>query len=243
MIYSSKHNEIIKSAASLKDKKSRQNSGLYLVEGIKMIREAYRYGVEIERIFATEKALLELGEINAEICTVTEEVFNYLSDEKTPQGAIAVLKMRDLMPKNPTGDCMILDGVSDPGNLGTIVRTAAALGYKDIYGINCVDLYNPKTVRASMSGIYFVNYYKTEYSDIEKLFTGVEIVVADMCGEDLKEFKKQGRVAIVIGNEANGVSETLKSIASRTVKIGMEQNIESLNAAVAGSIIMYTLKK
>ncbi len=241
MIYSSKQNALIKKIASLKDKKGRREHGLYIVEGVKMVTEAIKYGQDISYIVVSQKADFTF-QTSAEILTVTEQVFSYLSDETTPQGVLAVVKIPDLSLKKPSGNAIILDGIQDPGNMGTIIRTATACGYSDIYLLSCVDPYSPKAVRASMSGIYFVNAIKCEVEDIKNLLSGYEIIVADFGGKNLFDYKPSSNFAIVIGNEGNGVSQAVKSMADTVLTIPMDSKIESLNASVACALMMYNLK-
>lgn len=243
MVYSSKQNPLIKEIASLKEKKHRLKLGLYIAEGIKMVNEAISNNLPIRYIVSTECALKEIKPTNLEVIVVTNEVFSHISEEMTPQGALAVIKISNLDLKAPTSNALILDGVSNPGNMGTIIRTANAFGYRDIYLINCVDVYNGKTIRASMSGIFFVNLYKADYEDIKGLFKNHKIVVADMSGESLDNFKVDGNVAIVVGNEGNGISKEMLNLADNVVCIPMQDTSESLNVAVACSIMMYKLRK
>ncbi len=242
MIYSSKQNALIKKIASLKDKKGRREHGLYIVEGVKMVTEAIKYGQDISYIVLSEKCDLAFDS-SAEILTVTEQVFAYLSDEATPQGVLAVLKIPNLSKKTPSGNAIILDGIQDPGNMGTIIRTATACGYNDIYLLSCVDAYSPKAVRSSMSGIYFVNAIKCGVEDIKSLLEGYEIIVADFGGKNLFEYKPNDKYAIVIGNEGNGVSDLVKVMADTVLTIPMDSKIESLNASIACALMMYNLKK
>ena len=242
MVYSSKQNPIIKEIASLKDKKHRYNLGLYIAEGVKMVNEAIENGVDIKYIVATEQALNEIKPSAYEVLTVTDTILSYLSEEMTPQGALAVIKIPNLSVKAPVGNALILDGVSNPGNMGTIIRTANAFGYKDLYLINCADPFSGKTVRSSMSGIYFVNLYKATYQDIKSILKGYKIIVADMSGESLDDFKVDGNFAIAVGNEGNGISQELFDMADNVVKIPMDEHAESLNVAVASSIMMYKLR-
>lgn len=242
MVYSSKQNSLIKKIASLKDKKGRREHGLYITEGVKTVNEAVKSNQDILYIVGVEKRLLEIVSSSAEIITVTEEVFSYLSDETTPQGVLAVIKTPSFKVQAPMGNALILDGVSDPGNMGTIIRTAAAAGYKDVYLINCTDPYAPKAVRSSMSGIFFVNIYKGDYDEVFSALDGYAILAADMKGENLFEYTPPKNYAIAIGNEANGLSMEVKSKAFKTLSIPMSENSESLNAAVAASLMMYNLK-
>ncbi len=242
MVYSSKQNPLIKEIASLKDKKHRNALGLYIAEGVKMVNEAIENGIEIKYVVTTETALQLIKPTSVETLVVTDSILEYLSEEMTPQGALAVIKIPNQKDKKPNGNAIILDGVSNPGNVGTIIRTANAFGYKDIYLINCADAYSGKTVRSSMSGIYFVNLYKTTYSEIKSVLNGYKIIVADMSGESLDEFKVDGNFAIVVGNEGNGISKEMFEMADKVVKIPMDEHAESLNVAVASSIMMYKLR-
>ena len=245
MIYSSKQNPLIKKIASYKEKKYRALDGVFVTEGVKTVNEAILNGQEVTLIAATAAIQPKLAECGAKVITVTDEVFKYLSDETTPQGALAVIKRKNSAVQKPAGSALILDGIKDPGNMGTIIRTAAALNYKDLYLINCVDPYSPKCVRASMSGVYFVNIYET---DIASALSAVKsanlsVLALDMRGKDLKSYKAEGNVAIIVGGEANGLTDEAKACADEIISIKMEAQSESLNAAVALSIAMYTLKK
>ena len=241
MVYQSKQNQLIKKIASLKDKKGRREHNAFIVEGKKMVFEAIKYRQPIEYIVIEESFLEEIPTGNYEIITVSKVVFEYLSDEATPQGILAVIKVPQGDVKKPLSNAILLDGVSDPGNLGTIIRTAAAAGYKDIYAVNSADFYSPKTVRSSMSGIYFVNLYKCDYNEAFKAIDGLDLIVGDIKGENLFDFKPKKSFCIAVGNEANGLSQTVKDRADYTVTIPMQETSESLNVAVATSIIMYTL--
>lgn len=244
MIYTSKQNPTIKQIASLKDKKYRSKYGLYVAEGIKMVNEAIKFGLDIDKIIVTESALSEILPSHFPMLTVSDEVFDYLSCDTTPQGALAVINITNKKIKSPTKSrALILDGVQDPGNMGTIIRTACALGYYDLYLINTVDPYSNKVVKASMSGIYFANLYKCSLEECLEALKGYKIVVADMDGESLDGYKIDCKFAIAVGNEANGITESLKSKGDVVIKIPMEERSESLNVAIASSIMMYALKK
>ena len=242
MIYSSKQNQLIKQIASLKDKKGRKQHGLYLVEGIKMVSEAIKFNMPVKYIVLTEGVSFDFSFTGFEVLTVTQAVFEYLSDEKTPQGVMAVISMPDLTVKPPKNNALILEGVSDPGNVGTIIRTAVASGYDTIYLINAVDPFSPKAVRSSMSGIFSINLCKCTLDEALKAIDGFDLIVADMGGENLFDFKPVNKYCIAVGNEANGISDELKDSASVILSIPMSDKTESLNVAVAASIMMYKLK-
>lgn len=238
MLISSKANPTVKHVSSLTEKKFRKEFGEFLVEGIKAVDECISSGAEVVQIICSEN--LEDKYPNATV--VTEQVFDYLSTEKTPQGVIAVVKIPQNKLVAPVGGCLLLDRIQDPGNIGTIIRTANAAGYKDIYLINCVDPFSPKAVRASMGGIFYVNLHFGTYEEVFGVLKDVKIITADMDGEDVFKFETPQNYCLCIGNEGNGVSEEVVSHSDYTVKVPMRETCESLNAAVSAGIIMYALK-
>ena len=234
----SRQNEFVKRVASLKEKKYRRLYGEYVAEGAKQVREAVAAGKEISCIVVSSAYAGERPEGCVE---VSAEVFSKLSGEAAPQGILAVLKLREPPFAPPAGKCLLLDGVSDPGNLGTIVRTANAAGYEDIYLLGCTDPYAPKCVRAAMSGLFFVRIYRI--SETGTLFDGVSLICADMAGENVFSFRAPEKFCLVIGNEANGVSGAVRGMCAHTVSIPMRESCESLNAGVSAGILMYALSE
>ena len=239
MVITSKSNPIIKDIVKLNDKKYRREAGLYLVEGIKPVNECIAAGCEVEKVICTEK----LSANYANSIVVSDDVFGSISSEKTPQGVIAVVKIPNLSLKSPKNSCILLDRLQDPGNLGTIIRTANAAGYKEIYLINCTDPYSPKAVRASMSGIFFTEVYQGSEEDILNTLRNVPMISADMHGENIFGFQPPERFCLCIGNEGSGISDVIKNNSDYKVKIPMTENCESLNAAVSAGIAMYVLKE
>ena len=239
MIITSKSNPTIKEIVKLNDKKYRREAGLYLVEGIKPVNECIAAGSNVEKIVCTEKIADNYGNP----IVVSEDVFGAISSEKTPQGVIAVVKMSQNNLKSPKNSCILLDRLQDPGNLGTIIRTANAAGYREIYLINCTDPYSPKAVRASMSGIFFTEIYQGSEEEILKVLSGVPLISADMCGENIFGFEPPSKFCLCIGNEGSGISDVIKSKSDYKVKIPMSETCESLNAAVSAGIAMYVLKQ
>ncbi|MDR3318909.1 MAG: RNA methyltransferase [Clostridiales bacterium] len=232
-------NEKIKAAASLKEKKFRDLTGLYLIEGERLVRQALQSGIPLKEIYVTD-AVANADFLGAEL--VTQAVLNKLADTVTPQGVVAVAARPSSEFVLPEGNGIILDGVSAPDNVGAVIRTAAALGYGDVYLRGCADAYAPKAVRASMGGIFYARTREVTYEqlcDIKK--SGVEIIGADMAGEPLRCRGPSEKFAVVIGGEAFGISEDVRGLCSGFVSIPIAQ-IESLNAAVSAGIIMYALK-
>ena len=215
-----------------------------MVEGIKMVREALELNLCVSHLLVTpdcyEKTKDFLGD--REVNLVEDSVFNSISNEVTPQGILALVKKPNAMIEKATNCCLFLDGVSDPANVGAIIRTAVASNYTEIYAYSSADPYSPKAVRASMSGIFKVKVFTGEREELlDKI--DMPIVVADMGGEDAFSADIPLPFCLVIGNEGRGVSDTLREKANYTVKIPMQNGMESLNASVSAGILMYALKK
>lgn len=239
MIITSKSNQLIKDIIKLQsDKKFRTAQKAYVVEGIKPVKECISAGGNIIKIVCTE----ELGSFFDDAQIVSESVFNAISSEKAPQGVLAIVRLPENIIQPPKRSCILLDRLQDPGNLGTIIRTANAAGYSEIYAINCTDAYSPKAVRASMSGIFFVNVYIGNFDEILSVLDGVPLISADMSGEDIFGFVPPEKFCLCIGNEGGGLSKQIKEKSQYNVKIPMQETCESLNAAVSAGIAMYQLK-
>lgn len=244
MILTSKNNPLIKETASLKDKKGRKELGLFLVEGRKMVAECKKSPMKIERVFVSQSYAGEIPFEEGEITRVSDDVFRFLADEKTPQGILCRVRIPKDEVLPPKGKCIFLDGVADPGNVGAILRTANAAGYSQVYlTAECADPYAPKSVRASMSGLFFTKLCRGTREEILSALKGSPVIVADMAGENVFTFSSPKTFTLAIGNEANGISAQTQKSATHTVKIPMRETQESLNAAVSAGIIMYVLNK
>lgn len=244
MILTSKNNPLIKETAALKEKKARKEQGMFLVEGRKMAVECSKSDFEIDRVFLSPSYEGERPFAEDKLVYVSDDVLRFLSDEKSPQGIVCRVKIPVRTLTAPKGKCLFLDGVSDPGNVGTIIRTANAAGYAEVYLTEeCADAYSPKSVRASMSGVFFTKLYRGKRTEILSVLKELSVVVADMGGVNVFTFDAPERYALAIGNEANGISEETFARATHTVKIPMQATQESLNAAVSAGIIMYVLNR
>lgn len=234
VIKSSKNN-LIKMINKLKKKKFRNEKNLFLIETRKMIDEAIKSNRNIEYIIQKESN--ELVYDNSIL--IEDNLFNEISNLVTPDGYMAIVSKynEDKLSEN----ILILDNIQDPGNMGTLIRSAEAFGYNTIISINSVDYYNEKVLRSTMGSIFRLNLIETNYEFINTL-NDYKIYIADMNGEDFREIESSQKKAIVIGNEGNGISEEIKKIPHKLVKIPMQGKVESLNAAVSGSILMSTLK-
>ncbi len=241
----SKQNNLIKTIRSLKDKKYRDKEGLYVVEGVKMVKEALIARVEICDIICTpngaELLIATFGALPQKTQTVTQIVYDSITNEVSPQGVLAVCVKPSNNIEKPNNSCLLIDGAQDPANVGAIIRCAAAAGYNQVYLADCADAYSPKAVRASMSGIFKVN---VMYGSREELVEVIDkpIIIADMNGQNVFEVKLQNEFCLVIGNEGHGVSSLVKEKATLTVSIPMQNGMESLNAGVSAGILMYALK-
>ena len=242
MVITSQKNERIKKIAELKEKKGRREQNAYLVEGVKMVKEAFLYNQEVLCVIGKKEFLSSLPAFNGEIIETDDKVLNYLSCCETCQGIRAVVKIPNSTAEQG-GISVLLDRVRDPGNLGTIIRTSVAAGVKNVYLLDCVDAYSPKTVRSSMSGIYGVNLISADNKDVEEISKQTTMICADMDGENVFKSDIKGNFCLCMGNEANGVSDFIKEKCKKTVKIPMKNKIESLNVAVAYAIIIYNLLK
>lgn len=245
----SKDNERIKEIKRIKEnKKVRDEKKVYIIEGTKMLEEAIREKVEIKTIVICEDCLQKetidaklLYEIAKYDCIyVSDKIFNTLTDVVHPQGILAIVSQPDNSNVSYKNDLIVvLDNIQDPGNLGTIIRTADAAGLDQILVTkNSVDAYNPKVIRATMGAIFRVNVIEIE--DIEKLKeNGFTIIATSLQGNKSIFEVQYKKSAIIIGNEANGVSKRLLDNADIKAKIPMRGRAESLNASVAASVIIY----
>ena len=239
----SKQNQLIKQIKALSDKKERDKTGLFIAEGVKLVKDAFLFPLKIYAVVGTIEGIAAVGyTAGARVEEVSEEVFSYISAEKSPQGVLAVIFKPTEISGGIEGGSLFLDDVQDPNNVGAIIRTAAAAGYNTVYLTdNCADPYSPKSVRATMGGIFRVNVIHGERNNLlEKIEK--PLIVADMGGESIDTFRFSGDFCLVIGNEGKGVSDAVRKRAKYTVSIPMENGVESLNAAVSAGILMYRLK-
>lgn len=252
-VISSKDNEIVKSIRKLKEKKYRDIENSYVIEGIKLIKEAISENAKIKEIVVCEECI-NSGEIDKDtmyeiakynVIYVTEKVFNAITDVKTPQGILAVIeKNTSNKDIDYTQDIIIaLDGVQDPGNMGTILRTVDSANLNQIIiSKDSADCYNPKVVRSTMGAIFRVNIIEVDnlketLEEVKK--NKFKVMVTALDTNDSIYSVDYNRKVIVIGNEANGVSKGVQAIADEKIKIPMLGKTESLNASVAGGIMIY----
>ena len=240
MVITSPDNAKIAEIVKLSQKKYRRQTHRYVIEGARLVADAIKHGAKIASVFVSESVADSFDYANQVV--VSDRVFNKIADTVNSQGVLAVVEMDNDSLSAPCGNCLVLDGLQDPGNVGTLIRTAASCGFTDVYAVNSVDLYSPKVLRSAMSAHFCVKLH--ELDDIKEAFElldGVEIVCADMGGSNVFEVEFADRTALVVGNEGNGLSKFSKSHATKTVALPMANGFESLNVAVAGSVIMYQI--
>ena len=245
MKITSVNNDLVKETAKLLKNKYRDESGLFLIEGEKGVNEALLAGLEINHIFVLENEPLFSGE---KVIETTEAVLSKISDAKSAPKVVAVAKQPkpDFNKLASLNKIILLEGIKDAGNLGTILRTATAFGVDGIvlYG-DTVDLYNPKCVRSTVGNLWKIPVFKIkEFSLLESNFKDYERIATLPKGTDiinLKDFNTQQKTLIMFGSEADGLSEELKNFATKNITIEMKENVESLNLSISVGVILYKI--
>ena len=257
---SSKDNERVKYTKSLLKSKNRQKESKYIIEGYRILTLAIECEADLDYVFINEtfeekkehKNFLNiLGEKNIKVFRTTNKIFKELVDTENTQGILGVIKFKERkIEHNIKCDnkfILILDRIQDPGNMGTIIRTADAAGVDAIIALKgCVDIYNPKVIRSTMGSIFDMNIiHCTQEECLKELKSKDFKIVSSFLNTDnfYHETKYHDRTALVIGNEANGVNDDLIEGSDLLVKIPIYGNAESLNAAISSAILMYEIKK
>lgn len=250
MVYiESKNNTIYKETKKLKDRRNRNKQKKYLIEGFRLVEEALKANANIETIFyiddIEDKAtdIISKYNYNGKVFKLNKNLFLEICETENPQGLLAVVFMNDTN-KVLNGEFYLLcDKVQDPGNLGTIIRTAHASGIDGIILTKgTVDIYNDKTIRSTMGSIFYVPIIQDEDLSVVKDLKekGFSIVATSLEGKnDFFDEDLTGKIVITVGNEGNGVSNEVYDISDKKVKIPMPGGAESLNVGVATSIILY----
>ncbi len=239
-------NAAYKSVKALKDKSARRDRGMMLVEGERAVADLPESCTVDTLVLAASQAdkfgALAEAKRAREVLVVDDKIFGALSDTVTPSGVIAVVVTPP--PARITAcDCVVLDGISDPGNFGTIVRTCAACGIEQIVAVGCTDWTSPKVVRASMGCVFRVRVVEYDPDRAAAQLASHSVLALDMGGEDLFGYKRPDDkpFALVVGSEAHGVSAFFRARADKTLALPMSEGVESLNAAIAASVALYNL--
>ncbi|MBR1718185.1 MAG: RNA methyltransferase [Bacilli bacterium] len=239
MYIESLSNKKIKELNKLKTKKYRDQENLFLVEGYHLVREAYNAGILKEVLVLKDVDI----DFDCNIIYTTEEILKYLSDVETPQNIIGVCKKID---NSKIGNkVVVLDDIQDPGNLGTIIRSSVAFNFDTIIlSNNSVDLYNPKVIRSTQGMMFKVNIIRCDLNEIIPNLKkdGYRVLATKVTGgKDVKTLEKLEKLCIIMGNEGNGVKDSILSLSDDFIYIKMNSTCESLNVGVATSIILYEL--
>ena len=240
-------NPRLQAVRSLKDRKGRNALNAFLVEGDKMVLEALDSGFPVKALLLREDRTPPPGlSPDLPVWLLPERVFDALSDARSPQGIAAVVGR---MPLRPEGSRLIaLDGVQDPGNVGTILRTADAAGFDGaLLSPDCADVFSPKVLRATMGSVFRLGLLFPE--DLAASLAalrgrGFSVLSSQLDGTPFYEWQEVGeKFVLIIGNEGNGVSPSVRETATHHLRLPMRGGAESLNAAVAAGIMMYELTR
>jgi len=260
----SQENPVIKGINKLKRKKTRDRECSYLIEGFHLISEALENNIDLGYTLIKESLLANewneelsnfaerLKNAGAEVFRVPDNIFNKLTETETPQGLLSVVKRKEwdhasffnLVERPGTSNILVLDRLQDPGNTGTVLRTADAAGYSGTIIIKgTADVYGPKVVRAASGSIFRLPllFLETPEEAVQLLRRNGKTIIATTpyCNKNYYECKMNENIALIIGNEGGGISDALLRSADIKIKIPMREPVESLNAAVAAGILMY----
>ena len=243
-IITSKANSVVKNAKKLHQKKYRKSS--YLIEGWHLFEEAVQAGAKIERIFTLVEHAEKLTNYPQTVF-VTEEILLDLADSQTPQGIVAIVqKEEELLPDLSQGKYLFLEDVQDPGNVGTMIRTADAAGFSGvIVSSKSADIYSLKTLRSMQGSHFHLPIYRmlveTFVEEAKKNNLPILATTLSQNSKDYRKLARQENFALVMGNEGQGISPFMTDQADQLVHISMKGQAESLNVAIAAGILMFYL--
>lgn len=248
----SRENPLVKRCRRLQaSAKARREEGLFLAEGTRLCREALDSGLRTEIILATPEALARepwLGE-RGEVLEITPEVAAAIADTKSPQGVFCLCAIPEepLFAIRPEGRYLLLDGLQDPGNLGTIIRGAEAFGVTAlVLGQGCPDRFSPKVLRSTMGGVFRLPVFRSgdlpgTIRQMREAGLTVWAAMLDPGARPIRQLPEEGGLGVVIGNEGSGVSRAVAGACDGAVYIPIAPRTESLNAAVAATVIMWEM--
>lgn len=242
-IIRSKSNQLIKQTKKLLQKKYRKTS--YLIDGWHLLEEAQKSGAQIEQIFVTEEGIHRLNQPEL-VKLVSPEVLAELSDSVTPQGVVAQLSLPQQEPPGQlSGKFLVLEDVQDPGNVGTMIRTADAAGYDGVFiSEKSADIYSMKVLRSMQGSHFHLPIYRVDMGKLLEHFKSKQIPVfattLSKNSVDYKEIIAPSSFALVMGNEGHGISDFMADQADQLIHISMPGQAESLNVAVAAGILLFS---
>lgn len=242
---SSRKNPLIQQVRRLlSSRKERECSGLFVSDGTKLLEEAIRWEGQLTTVIHTENIALSLPEDIREV-VVPEEIMEYISPMSTPQGALFLCRLPEKTEFTPKPGMLILDGIQDPGNLGTILRTADALDVPVVLLPGCADPYSHKVVRSSMGAIFRTPVMEADFEPVKTACEKANIPLAvTALRADAADIRTApiSQMAVVIGSEGQGVSKAVLEACTKYLIIPMNPHCESLNAAIAAAIVMWQMK-
>lgn len=229
----------------LSSRKEREESGLFAADGTKLLREAIAWWPGLDTVILSDGVSMEIPE-GVRVVQVPEDVMASISPMQTPQGALFLCRLPEKAPFVPKPGMLLLDGIQDPGNLGTILRTADALKVPVALLEGCADPYSHKTVRASMGAVFRSPVIQTTWEEAARALGKAKIEIGvTALSERAKDLRQAplSQMAVVIGSEGQGVQKEILDAAQRELIIPMNPRCESLNAAVAATIVMWQMKQ
>lgn len=223
-------------------KQKHENSSLLFLDNIKIIKDVIASGFKPKYIFIEDENL-NLWEDKFDIYKVDRKTIEQLSDSKTPQGVVCIIEYIQNTVKKPDTNFLVLDRLQDPGNVGTLIRTATACGFNYVFLVDSVNVNNSKLIRSSVGTIFQNNIYSLTLDEFLSLVREwkLDLIMADMEGESIFNQDFKNIVGLVIGNEGQGVCDEIANVCNYTTKIPMKKGVESLNASISGAIIMYQI--
>ena len=247
------HNPQVQMLRDLQKAKNRRQAGIFLAESVKMVREALELGlcrtlvVDGRRSEEYADMIAAAQKLGCDVLLVTAAIMQAISEQKTPQGVCCTVQSPE-EPKALSGRLLVaMDGVQDPGNVGTILRTADAAGFDGaLLSGACADLYSAKTLRATMGSVFRVPVVRTDDlpAALQALRAqGYAIVATELGGEDFYTHCPHDQAVLIIGSEGRGVSSEVREIATHHLALPMRGGAESLNAAVAAGIMIYEMAR
>ena len=229
----------------LSSKKEREQAGLFVADGTKLLEEAIRWCQNLDTVILSDSIEIKVPE-SVRLVRVPEDVMESISPMQTPQGALFLCRLPEKTAFTPKPGMLMLDGIQDPGNLGTILRTADALDVPVVLLEGCADPYSHKVVRASMGAVFRTDVQQTTWEEAkaqcEKAGIPVAVTALSDRAVDLRQAKLE-TMAVVIGSEGQGVRKEILEKAGQELIIPMNPRCESLNAAVAAAIVMWQMQK
>lgn len=224
-------------------KKQKREKSLLFLDNVKIIKDALPH-IYVKLILTTVETLpFDAGDIK--VYKTDAKTIEMLADTVTPQGVLCVAEFKKQDKAVPNGNFLVLDTLQDPGNVGTLIRTSVACNFSAVFLVDCVHVTNPKLIRSSVGAVFNQKIYEMSKEEFVKfaILNNLPLAKCDMNGENIFTKKFEKPIGIVVGNEGQGVSEEISKLSKISLSIPMKGNIESLNAGVSGSIIMYQIAK